>query len=42
MRYRWVNQNQTYVHVVGGGYLCSPKVHANSRGNRFYDRLDGL
>ena len=39
MRYRWVNQNQTYVHVVGGGYLWSTKVNANSIGNRFYDAM---
>ena len=39
MRYWWVNQNQTYVHEVGGGYLWSPKVNANGRGNRFYDSM---
>ena len=25
MRYWWVNQNQTYVHEVGGSYLWSTK-----------------
>ena len=34
MRYWWVNQNQTYVHEVGGGYLWSPKVNANGKSNR--------
>lgn len=39
MNYWWVNQNQTYVHEVGGGYLWSPKVNANGRQNRFYDSM---
>lgn len=39
MRYWWVNQNKTYVHEVGGGYLWSPKVYANGRRNRFYDSM---
>ena len=39
MRYWWVNQNQTYVQEVGGGYLWSPKVNANGRSNRFYDSM---
>lgn len=39
MKYWWVNQNQTYVHEVGGGYLWSPKVNANGRRNRFYDSM---
>jgi hypothetical protein len=39
MNYWWVNQNQTYVHEVGGGYLWSPKVNANGRRNRFYDSM---
>ena len=39
MRYWWVNQNQTYVHEVGGGYLWSPKANANGRRNRFYDSM---
>ena len=39
MRYWWVNQNQTYLHEVGGGYLWSPKVNANGRRNRFYDSM---
>ncbi|MGY3264386.1 hypothetical protein ACVWZN_000459 [Lysobacter sp. HA35] len=29
MRYRWVNQNQTYRHEVPGGYLWSPKRKGN-------------
>ena len=37
MRYWWVNQNQTYRHEVGGGYLWSPKRKANLDRNPFYD-----
>ena len=39
MNYWWANQNQTYVHEVGGGYLWSPKVNADGRRNRFYDAM---
>lgn len=39
MKYWWVNQNQTYQHEVGGGYLWSPKVNANGSRNRFYDAM---
>lgn len=39
MRYWWVNQNQTYEHEVGGGFLWSPKVNADGRRNRFYDSM---
>lgn len=39
MRYWWVNQNQTYVHEVSGGFLWSPKVNADGRRNRFYDSM---
>lgn len=37
MRYWWVNQNQTFEHEYGGGYLWSPKVNANGGKNQFYD-----
>ena len=37
MRHWWVNQNQTYRHEVGGGYLWSPKRNANGARNQFYD-----
>lgn len=37
MRYWWVNQNQTYRHEVGGGYLWSPKRKANQAQNPYYD-----
>jgi hypothetical protein len=37
MRYWWVNQNQTYVHEVAGGYLWSPKRNRNGRVNPFYE-----
>ena len=39
MRYWWVNQNQTYSHEVGGGYLWSPKVNSNGARNPFYDTM---
>ena len=39
MRYWWVNQNQTYQHEVGGGYLWSPKTNTNGRRNLFYDSM---
>lgn len=37
MKYWWVNQNQTYEHEVGGGYLWSPKTKSNGHRNPFYD-----
>ena len=37
MRYWWVNQNQTYRHEVGGGYLWSPKRKKNNQRNVFYE-----
>ena len=37
MRYWWVNQNQTFRHEIGGGYLWSPKAKANGHQNAFYD-----
>ncbi len=39
MKHWWVNQNQTYAHEVGGGYLCSPKTNSNVSKNRFYDAM---
>jgi putative restriction endonuclease len=39
MHYWWVNQNQTYKHEVGGGYLWSPKRNSNGAFNRFYDNM---
>lgn len=39
MRYWWVNQNQTYRHEVGGGYLWSPKRNANNARNPFYETM---
>lgn len=39
MRYWWVNQNQTYQHEFGGGYLWSPKVNANGYKNPFYESM---
>ncbi len=37
MRYWWVNQNQTYRHEIGGGYLWSPKRKSNGERNAFYE-----
>lgn len=39
MRYWWVNQNQTYIHEVSGGYLWSPKSNTNGARNQFYDNM---
>lgn len=39
MAYWWVNQNQTYAHEVGGGYLWSPKVNQNGARNQFYENM---
>ena len=34
-----MNQNQTYDHEVGGGYLWSPKKNSNNARNQFYDNM---
>ena len=39
MRYWWVNQNQTFRHEFGGGYLWSPKRNTGGRRNPFYDSM---
>ena len=39
MNFFWVNQNQTYLHEINGGYLWSPKTSANNRKNPFYDSM---
>jgi len=39
MRHWWVNQNQTFRHEVGGGYLWSPKRNANGARNPFYETM---
>jgi putative restriction endonuclease len=39
LRYWWVNQNQTYNHEVGGGYLWSPKKNSNNARNQFYENM---
>jgi putative restriction endonuclease len=39
MRHWWVNQNQTYRHEIGGGYLWSPKRNANGAHNPFYESM---
>ncbi len=37
MRYWWVNQNQTFEHEFGGGYLWSPKKNSNGNRNPYYE-----
>ncbi|MBT0717795.1 HNH endonuclease [Rosenbergiella epipactidis] len=39
MKHWWVNQNQTFAHEVGGGYLWSPKKKADGSRNYFYDSM---
>ncbi|CAN1544340.1 HNH nuclease [Methylophilaceae bacterium] len=39
MNYWWVNQNQTYKHEVGGGYIWSPQANANGHLNPFYENM---
>lgn len=39
MRFWWVNQNQTYRHEIGGGYLWSPKRSKGNRLNPFYESM---
>lgn len=39
MRYWWVNQNQTFIHEVTGGYLWSPKKRADGGRNQFYENM---
>ena len=38
-KYWWVNQNQTFVHEVRGGYMWSPKTNANGGRNPFYESM---
>ena len=42
MRYWWVNQNQTFIHEVTGGYLWSPKKNANGARNQFYENMQAV
>ena len=39
MRFWWVNQNQTYNHEIGGGYLWSPQTNKNNARNQFYENM---
>lgn len=39
MRFWWVNQNQTYRHEVGGGYLWSPKRRKDGARHPFYESM---
>ncbi|MHB2026499.1 MAG: HNH endonuclease [Elusimicrobiota bacterium] len=38
-RYWWVNQNRTYRHEIGGGYMWSPKRTQNNRRIAYYDNM---
>lgn len=40
MRYWWVNQNQTYMFEVPGGFLWSPKNRADGGRNYFYKTME--
>ena len=42
MSYWWVNQNQTFIHEVTGGYLWSPKKNANGARNQFYENMQAV
>lgn len=42
MHYWWVNQNKTYRHEIGGGYLWSPKRNRDGRRNAFYESMREL
>ena len=39
MRFWWVNQNQTFDHEVGDGYLWSPMTNKNGARNQFYENM---
>ncbi len=39
MAFWWVNQNQTWKHEIGGGYLWSPKRSQGNRRNQFYENM---
>lgn len=38
-RYWWVNQNRTFTHEVGGGYLWSPKLMKNGHRMNAYENM---
>jgi hypothetical protein len=40
MRYWWVNQNQTYMFEVPGGFLWSPKNRSDGGRNYFYKTME--
>lgn len=39
MRYWWVNQNKTFRHEIGGGYLWPPQRRKNGTRNPFYETM---
>ena len=40
MRYWWVNQNQTHMYEIPGGFMWSPFKNANGARNPFYDNME--
>jgi putative restriction endonuclease len=41
-RYWWVNQNKTFRHEVGGGYLWSPKTKKNNQPMKAYENMRAI
>ena len=39
MQYWWVNQHQTYICKVPGGYMWSPKASINGAYYQFYENM---
>ena len=38
-KFWWVNQNQTFLEEIGGGFMWSPKQKSNGARNQFYDNM---
>jgi len=39
-KFWWVNQNQTFIEEIGGGFMWSPKSNSNGARNQFYDNMN--
>lgn len=39
MNFWWVNQNQTFKHEVGGGYMWSPKRNRDGARSQYYENM---
>jgi len=39
-KFWWVNQNQTFMEEIGGGFMWSPKANSNGARNQFYDNMN--